>query len=57
MGDSDARQPRAGFERRLEAELVKVVTARAAVRPDPAIAAWSSGWPGGCCGRRDWPGP
>ena len=39
MGDSDARQPRAGFERRLEAELVKVVTARAAVRPDPAIAA------------------
>ena len=40
MGDSDARQPRAGFERRLEAELVKVVTARAAVRPDPAIAAW-----------------
>ncbi len=40
MNVGEVRPPLGGFETRLEAELVKVVTARAAARPEPAPAVW-----------------
>ena len=40
MNVGEVRPPLGGFETRLEAELVKVVTARAAVQPGPAPVIW-----------------
>jgi len=40
MNVGEVRPPLGGFETRLEAELVKVVTARAAVQPGPVPVAW-----------------
>ena len=62
MNAGEAGRPLGGFETRLEAELVRVVTERAAARPGLATVTWRrqpgqvERAAGGCCGRPGWPG-